>query len=149
MAGTEIGRLACSARAAGMQRAVLDEARRYAQVREVSGQQIGRYQLVQEMIANMSVRLEAGRLLTYRLAWLKDQGMERCQREAAITKLQTTQSLMQSATDAMQVHGAYSCSGDYKIGMLWRDAKFLEIYDGANEVQKIMIAEHELGYRTR
>lgn len=90
MAGTEIGRLACASRAIGMHRAVLDLSTSYARTREVYGQPIGRYQMVQKMIADMSTSLDAGRLLTYRLARLKDQGVERCQREAAVAKHYTT-----------------------------------------------------------
>lgn len=147
MAGTEIGRLACASRAIGMHGAVLDLSRAYARTREVYQQPIGRYQMVQKMIAEMATSLDAGRFLTYRLAWLKDRGVERCQREAAIAKHYTTDALMVAATDGMQIHGAYSCSGEYEIGRIWRDAKFMQIYDGVNEIQKVMIAEHELGYR--
>lgn len=148
LAGTEIGRLACAARAVGQIRACLDLATRYAQDRVVYDQPIGRYQLVQQKIADMAVDLETSRLLTYKLAWLTDQGHRRLQKEAAIAKLHATDGLMRAATETMQIHGAYSCSDEYEIGRIWRDAKFTQIYDGANEIQRVMIAEHELGYRS-
>jgi len=147
MAGTEIGRLACAARAVGQLRAVLDLSRTYAQEREVAGTEIGRYQLIQEKIAMMAVDLEAGSLLTFKLAWLADQRDRRLQKEAAIAKLYTTDALMRGADQAMRLFGASSCMPEYKIGRLWRDAKFMQIYDGTNEIQTVIIAEHELGYR--
>jgi glutaryl-CoA dehydrogenase (non-decarboxylating) len=148
MAGTEIGRLACAARAVGQLHACLDLSVRYAQARSVFGSPIGRYQLIQEKIAAMSVSLEAARLLTYRLAWLKDQGQERLQKEVAAAKVFATDALMKAATDSMQIHGAYGCSEDFEIGRIWRDAKAMQIYDGTNEILTVQIAEHELGYRT-
>jgi glutaryl-CoA dehydrogenase (non-decarboxylating) len=147
-AGTEIGRLACAARAVGQLRACLDLSVRYARVRTTFGQPIGQYQLVQQKIAAMSVNLEAARLLTYRLAWLQDSGQQRLQKQAAAAKVFATDALMQAATDAMQIHGAYGCSGDVEIGRIWRDAKATQIYDGTNEILTVQIAEHELGYRT-
>lgn len=148
MAGTEIGRLACAARAVGQLRACRDLSVRYARDRTVFDQPIGRHQLVQEKIAGMSVGLEAARLLTYQLAWRKDQGATRLQKDAAIAKLFATDQLMQAADGAMQIHGAYSCSAEFDVGRIWRDAKFMQIYDGTNEIQTVMIAEHELGYRS-
>lgn len=148
MAGTEIGRLACAARAVGQLRACLDLSVRYARDRTVFDEPIGRHQLVQEKIAGMSVGLEAARLLTYQLAWRKDQGATRLQKDAAIAKLFATDQLMKAADGAMQIHGAYSCSAEFDVGRIWRDAKFMQIYDGTNEIQTVMIAEHELGYRS-
>jgi alkylation response protein AidB-like acyl-CoA dehydrogenase len=148
MAGTEIGRLACAARAVGQLRACLDLSVRYARDRTVFDAPIGRHQLVQEKIAGMSVGLEAARLLTYQLAWRKDRGATRVQKDAAIAKLFATDQLMRAADGAMQIHGASSCSGEIEVGRIWRDAKFMQIYDGTNEIQTVMIAEHELGYRS-
>jgi glutaryl-CoA dehydrogenase (non-decarboxylating) len=147
MAGTEIGRLACAARAVGQLRACLDLSVRYAQSRAVFGEPIGRYQLIQQKIARMSVDLAAARLLTYRLAWLQDEGHRRLQKEAAAAKVFATDALMQAATEAMQIHGAYGCADEFEIGRIWRDAKAMQIYDGTNEILTVQVAEHELGYR--
>jgi len=147
MAGTEIGRLACAARAVGQIQACLDESIKYAQSRIVFGQPIGKYQLIQAKITDMVVGLEAARLLTYKLAWLKDQGVERVQREASIAKMYATDVLMQAALNACQIYGAYSCSDEYPVGRFFRDAKFQQILDGTNEIHRVIIAEHALGYR--
>jgi len=147
MCGTEIGRLACSARATGVIRACLDAAVEYAKQREVFGQPIGRYELVQAKIANMRVGLETSRLLVRRLAWLMDQGGDRLQKEASMAKLHATDTLMQVAQDAYQIHGAYGVAEEYKVGRYFRDAKVMQIYDGANEMHQQIIGEWELGYR--
>ncbi|MBI4504228.1 MAG: acyl-CoA dehydrogenase family protein, partial [Chloroflexi bacterium] len=147
LAGAEIGRLACAARCLGQIWACVEAATQYARERIVFEQPIGRYQLIQSKITDMVVAQEAARLLTYRLAWLKDQGFERCQREASIAKLFASDALMQIATDACQIHGAYSCSPEYAVGRYFRDAKFAQIYDGTSEIHRVMIAEHALGYR--
>jgi alkylation response protein AidB-like acyl-CoA dehydrogenase len=149
MCGTEIGRLACSARATGQIRACLDAAVGYAKEREVFGQPIGRYELVQAKIARMRVGLDTSRLLVRHFAWLLDQGAERAQQEASISKLYTTDTLMQCAQDAYQIHGAYGVAEEYKVGRYFRDAKVMQIYDGANEMHEQIIGEWELGYRQR
>lgn len=148
MCGTEIGRLACAARATGQIRACLEAAVAYAMAREVFDQPIGRYELVQAKIARMRVGLETSRLLVRRFAWLLDQGAERAQKEASIAKLYTTDTLMRCAEDAYQIHGAYGVAEEYKVGRYFRDAKVMQIYDGANEMHEQIIGEWELGYRT-
>jgi glutaryl-CoA dehydrogenase (non-decarboxylating) len=147
MCGTEIGRLACAARANGQIRACLAAATSYVRERQVFGQPVGRYQLVQAKIAAMRVGLDASRLLTWRLATLLDSGVERCQREASIAKYFATETLMTAATDAYQVHGAYGVAEEYNVGRYFRDAKIMQIYDGANEMHQQIIGEWELGYR--
>lgn len=148
MCGTEIGRLACAARATGVMRACLDAAVAYAKDREVFGQAIGRYELIQAKIANMRVGLETSRLLVRRLAWLMDEGGDRLQKEASMAKLYATDTLMQIAQDAYQIHGAYGVAEEYKVGRYFRDAKVMQIYDGANEMHQQIIGEWELGYRS-
>lgn len=147
MAGTEIGRLACAARALGVIRACLEESVSYARQREVFDQPIGRYQLVQAKIAEMAVNLAAARQLTHHLAWLKDQGVERAQEAASVAKLFATDAAMRAATEAVQIHGASGCSDEVPVGRHFRDAKFMQIYDGTNEIHTVIIAEHALGYR--
>lgn len=147
MCGTEIGRLACAARANGQLRACLDAAAAYAKTREVFGQPIGRLELVQGKIAAMKVALEASTLLTRKLAWLLDRGEARVQEAASIAKLFATNSLMRAATEAYQIHGAYGAAEEYKVGRYFRDAKIMQIYDGANEIHQQIVGEWELGYR--
>jgi alkylation response protein AidB-like acyl-CoA dehydrogenase len=148
MCGTEIGRLACAARATGQIRACLDASVAYATERHVFDQAIGRYELVQAKIAGMRVALETSRLIVRRFAWLLDQGAARAQKEASIAKLYTTNALMRCAEDAYQIHGAYGVAEEYKVGRYFRDAKVMQIYDGANEMHEQIIGEWELGYRT-
>ncbi|MBI2861793.1 MAG: acyl-CoA dehydrogenase family protein [Chloroflexi bacterium] len=147
MCGTEMGRLACSSRALGAIWRCLEESVKYAQERIVFGQPIGRYQLVQSKITDMVVGLETARLLVYKLAWLKDQGVERVQQMASMAKMYATDVLMHSAVEACQIHGAYSCSDEYEVGRIFRDAKFNQILDGNNDMHRQMIAEWSLGYR--
>jgi glutaryl-CoA dehydrogenase (non-decarboxylating) len=149
MCGTEIGRLACAARAVGQIRACRDAAVGYAKEREVFGQAIGRYQLIQAKIADIRVGLDAATLLTRRLAWLLDSGQERCQEEASIAKLFATNALMQAAEHAYQIHGAYGVAEEYHVGRIFRDAKVAQIYDGTNEIHQTIIGEWELGYRAK
>jgi glutaryl-CoA dehydrogenase (non-decarboxylating) len=149
MTGTEIGRLACAARAVGQIRACLDLSVAYAKQRVVFGQPIGKYQLIQAKIADIRVALDAATLLTRRLAWLLDSGVERCQEEASIAKLYATNALMQSAEHAYQIHGAYGVAEEYQVGRIFRDAKVTQIYDGTNEIHQTIIGEWELGYRTK
>jgi alkylation response protein AidB-like acyl-CoA dehydrogenase len=147
LAGSESGRLSCAARAVGQLRRVLDLARRYATERIVFDAPIARYELVQDKIARMSTSLQAARLLTYRAAWLTDQGNTRLQKETSAAKSFATDALFAAADDAMQIFGAYSCSDEYEIGRIWRDARFSQIYDGANDVLSTVIGELELGLR--
>jgi alkylation response protein AidB-like acyl-CoA dehydrogenase len=149
MCGTEIGRLACATRANGQIQACLNASVAYAKERTVFGQAIGKYQLIQAKIANMRVSLDASRLLTRRLAALLDQGVERCQEEASIAKLFATDALMKAAEDAYQIHGAYGVAEEYRVGRFFRDAKVMQIYDGANEMHQQIIGEWELGYRSK
>lgn len=147
MCAVENGRLGVAARALGMIRSCLEQSVKYAQERIVFGQPIGRYQLVQSKIVDMAVGLEAARWLTYRVAWLKDQGAARLQRDSSIAKLYATDVLMQATIDACQIHGAYSCSDEYAVGRYFRDAKFLQIVEGPSELHRYLIAEYALGYR--
>ena len=147
MAGTEIGRLSCAARCVGQTRAILDASIDYAKQREAFGQPLGKYQLIQSKITDMMVGLEGARLMVYKLAWMKDQGVERAQQEASMAKMYATDVQMKSATEAIQIHGAYGCSSEYDVNRYFRDAKTCQIMDGTNEIHRVIIAEHGLGYR--
>ncbi len=148
MCAVENGRLAVSARALGLAEACLDEAVRYARQRVVGGRPIAEYQLIQSKIADMVVGVETARWLVYRLAWLRDQGVKRARRDAALAKYHSTDIALKVAIEACQIFGAYSCSEDFPVGRHFRDAKFLQIVEGTNEIQKILIAEYALGYRS-
>lgn len=148
MCAVENGRLAVSSRALGLAEACLEEATGYARQRVVGGRAIAEYQLIQSKIADMVIGIETARWLVYRLAWLRDQGVKRARKEAALAKLHTTDVALKIAMEACQIFGAYSCSEDVPVGRHFRDAKFLQIVEGTNELQRILIAEYALGQRT-
>ena len=147
LSAVENGRLAVSARAVGLAQACLDESVRYARERVVFGQAIGEYQLIKAKIAEMAVDVETARLLVWRLAWLRDRGVRRARREAALAKLHSTEIALKAAIEACQIFGAYSCSEEIPVGRFFRDAKFLQIVEGTNELQRLLIADYALGYR--
>ena len=93
----------------------------------------------------MAVEIDAGRLLTYKAAWLKDQGRPFAQ-EAAMAKLYTGELANRVVNSALQIHGGYGFMDEFAISRLYRDQKILEIGEGTNEVQRMVIARHLLGY---
>ena len=148
MAAVENGRLGVAARATGVLAAVVDETTEYAKTRVTFGNPIGSYQLVQSKVAEMVVGLETARLLTYRLAALKDAGHDRLRRESSLAKMHASDALMKAATDAAQVFGAYCASPEYAIGRHLRDAKVFQIVEGSNDLHRLLIAEDQLGLRS-
>lgn len=148
MTAVENGRLGVAARAVGVLAAVVDEVTDYAQTRETFGNPIGSYQLVQSKIADMVVGLETARLLTYRLAALKDAGGERLRMESSLAKMHASDALMSASVDAAQIFGAYCASPEYAIGRHMRDAKIFQIVEGSNDLHKLLIAEQQTGLRS-
>jgi alkylation response protein AidB-like acyl-CoA dehydrogenase len=148
MAAVENGRLGVAARAVGVLAAVVDEVTEYAQTRETFGNPIGSYQLVQSKVADMVVGLETARLLTHRLAALKDAGAERLRRESSLAKMHASDALMRASVDAAQIFGGYCASPEYAIGRHLRDAKIFQIVEGSNDLHKLLIAEDQLGLRS-
>ncbi|TAK36180.1 MAG: butyryl-CoA dehydrogenase, partial [Chloroflexota bacterium] len=147
MSSVENGRLGVAARACGVIRACLEESVRYAKERIVFGQPIGRFQLIQSKITDMVIGLETARHLTYRLAWVKDQGGERSRKDSSMAKMYASDTLMKVATDAAQIFGAYACSDEYPVSRYFRDAKIFQIVEGTSELHRTLIAEHTLGLR--
>lgn len=148
MASVENGRLGVAARACGVLAAVLEETTEYARTRVTFGHPIGSYQLVQSKIADMVVGYESARLLTLRLAELKDRGHERLRRESSVAKMHASNALMNATVDAAQIFGAYCASPEYAIGRHMRDAKVFQIVEGSNDLHKLLIAEDQLGIRS-
>lgn len=147
MCAVENGRLGVAARACGLAQSCLDESVKYAKDRIVFDQPIGKYQLVQSMITDMIVGIESARLMTYRLAWMKDQGMKGTRAAASLAKMHASDVALQAATHAVQIHGAYGCSGEYPVSRYYRDAKVFQIVEGQNQIHRALIAEYALGYR--
>jgi alkylation response protein AidB-like acyl-CoA dehydrogenase len=147
MSAVETGRLSVAARALGLAQACLDDSVAYARERVVFGQPTGRFQLVQSMITDMVVGIESSRHFLQRLAAAKDAGMTRPRRDASLAKMQASDVAMEAATAAVQIHGAYGISDEYRVGRLFRDAKVFQIVEGNNQLHRAMVAEYALGFR--
>ena len=135
------GRISIAAMAVGLAQGAFDLATAYAKEREQFGRPIAEFQAVQFKLADMAVEIEAGRLLTYKAAWLKDEGRPFAQ-EAAIAKLYTGEVSNRVVNQALQIHGGYGFMDEFAISRLYRDQKILEIGEGTNEVQRMVIAKH-------
>ena len=146
MNAVESGRLGVAARAVGLSQACCDVSVAYAKERRVFRQPIGKFQLVQEMISDMVCGTEAARLLTYRLAYLKDHG-QRARDAASMAKMVASDNALQAATNAFQIHGAYGVSDEYPVARYLRDAKVFQIVEGNNQLHKALVAEAHLGMR--
>jgi glutaryl-CoA dehydrogenase (non-decarboxylating) len=140
------GRFTVAAGAVGVIRACLERSVGYARERETFGQQIGRYQFVQDMIAQMVLGYETSKLLVMQAAWMKDQG-KRNTRETSLAKWHATESAFAAANMAVQIFGSYGYSAEYGIERYFRNARAPIIYEGTTQIHKMMQAEHALGYR--
>jgi short-chain 2-methylacyl-CoA dehydrogenase len=138
------GRISVAAMGVGLAQGAYDLAAAYALERTQFGKPIGRFQTVAFKLADMAVEIEAGRRLVYRAAWLKDRGRPFAL-EAAMAKLYTGELSHRVANHALQIHGGYGFMDEYAISRLYRDQKILEIGEGTNEVQRMVIARH-LGF---
>jgi short-chain 2-methylacyl-CoA dehydrogenase len=135
------GRISVAAMGVGLAQGAYDLAYGYAKEREQFGKPIASFQAVQFALADMAVEIEAGRGLTYKAAWLKDEGREFA-REAAMAKLYTGELSHRAANASLQIHGGYGFMDESAISRLYRDQKILEIGEGTNEVQRMVIAKH-------
>ncbi|MEE9400574.1 MAG: acyl-CoA dehydrogenase family protein, partial [Dehalococcoidia bacterium] len=135
-----IGKMCLSAQCVGLMQASLDEAIRYSMHRMHFDEPIFNLQAIHWLLAEMASRLEAARWLTYRAAFLKDQGMDTI-KDMAITKLFVTQTAVDVCRWGMQAHGAYGISKEYKIERLFRDAKMYELLEGTSEIQRELIVK--------
>jgi short-chain 2-methylacyl-CoA dehydrogenase len=133
------GRISVAALGLGMAQGAFEMALRYAQQREQFGRPIGKFQAVQFKLADMATEIEAGRNLVYKAAWLKDRGRAFAQ-QAAIAKLYTGELARRACNESLQIHGGYGFMDEYPISRFYRDAKVLEIGEGTNEVQRLVIA---------
>jgi len=146
MSAIDQGRYTVASGAVGLAQACLDASLKYAHERKTFGQEIGRHQLVKQMIARMGAGIEAGRLLCRRVAWLKNRGV-RNTRETSLAKWFCTDHAVASALDAIQVHGAYGYSNEYPVERYLRNAKAAVIYEGTSQLHTLIQADYLLGYR--
>jgi len=137
------GRVSIAAMAVGIAQGALEEAVRYAKERKQFGRPISDFQGIQWHLADMALQIDASRLLTYRAAWLEDQGRP-FKTEAAMAKLYASETSMMACNKAIQVHGGYGYISDYPVERMLRDAKLTEIGEGTSEIQRLVIAREIL-----
>lgn len=144
MATLDVFRSTVGAAALGMARRALDETLMRAKTRHINGAPMAELQMVQAAIADMALKIDAAALLIYRAAWTKDSGAARVTREAAMAKLYSTDTAQEVIDAAVQLHGGWGVVHGHPIECLYRDIRALRIYEGASEVQKVIIARQTL-----
>ncbi|MCS6808117.1 MAG: acyl-CoA dehydrogenase family protein [Bacteroidota bacterium] len=137
------GRISIAALGLGLAEAALTHSIQYAKTRKQFGKPLAEMQAIQFKLAEMSMNIEAARLLTFKAAWMKDNGM-RVTLEAAQAKMFASEVAVAIAEDAIQIHGGYGYTKEYPVEKLWRDAKLLTIGEGTSEVQRMVIARNIL-----
>ena len=141
LSGLNLGRIVFGALGAGLIQACLDESLEYAKQRQQFGKSISSFQLIQAKIADMAIHAEAVRSFTLHVARLFNEGKE-CQAEAAMVKTFGSEMATKATLDAFQIHGGYGFMEDYKVNRYFRESKMLEIGEGTNEIQRLLIAKH-------
>lgn len=133
------GRIGIAAQALGIAGGAYELARQYASERSAFGKTINQHQAIAFKLADMATQIEAAKMMVYRSAWLKDNGMD-YSRASAMAKVFASETAMNVATEAVQVHGGYGFVKEYHVERLMRDAKITQIYEGTSEVQRIVIS---------
>ncbi|MEY2195426.1 acyl-CoA dehydrogenase family protein [Neobacillus sp. BF23-41] len=146
MSALDNGRFTVAAGAVGLIEASLEASLKYCHERKAFGKEIGKHQLVQQMIAKMSANLEISRLLVFKAGWLKNEG-KRNTKETSLAKWISCNAAFDAANDAVQIHGAYGYSDEYPVERFLRNSKAPVIYEGTREIHTIMQGEYALGYR--
>ncbi len=139
----DAGRIGIAAQAVGIAQAAYEVALRYAQEREAFGSRIADFQAIQHTLVNMSMEIDAARLLVYRAAWLKDQGASVTE-AGAKAKLFASEMARRQTAEAIQVLGGYGYTKEFPVERYYRDAKITEIYEGTSEIQRLVIAREIL-----
>ncbi|MEH7118040.1 acyl-CoA dehydrogenase family protein [Neobacillus vireti] len=146
MSALDNGRFTVAAGACGTIMASLEASVKYCEERKTFDKEIGRHQLVQQMIAKMSANLEVSRLLVFKAGWLKNNGRRNTQ-ETSLAKWIACDAAFEAANDAVQIHGAYGFSNEFPVERYLRNAKAPVIYEGTREIHTVMQGEYALGYR--
>jgi glutaryl-CoA dehydrogenase (non-decarboxylating) len=145
MAQLNATRLGCAAGALGLSAACLEASIKYAKERSQFGQQIGRYQLIQQQIADMKMEHEALASLVYKAAWLKDRGLPNLV-ETSMAKLFSAKAVVHSANECMKLHGSFGYSNEYPCGRFLRDAKQFETLEGTSNMHTMIVANGVQGF---
>jgi alkylation response protein AidB-like acyl-CoA dehydrogenase len=148
MSALDGGRIGIAAQALGIAQAAYDVAREYASERRAFGHRIADFQAIQHKLADMSMEIDAARLLVYRAAWLKQQGRRHTE-EGAKAKLFASEMARRQTAEAIQVLGGYGYTKEFPVERYYRDAKITEIYEGTSEIQRLVIARSILGLTER
>jgi acyl-CoA dehydrogenase len=148
LATLDVFRTSVAAAALGFARRALDESLSRSTSRRLFGQTLADFQLTQAKLAQMATDLDASALLTYRAAWLRDSGRS-VTREAAMAKLHATETAQRSIDAAVQIHGGLGVVKGHPVERLYREIRALRIYEGASEVQQLIIARELLRDRNR
>ena len=146
MSAIDQGRYTVAAGNVGLAQACLDASLKYAHERKTFGDEIGRHQLVKQMLAKMLAGIEAGRLLVWRAGFLKNHGV-RNTRETSLAKWHATDHAVASALDAIQIHGANGYSNEFPVERYLRNSKAAVIYEGTSQLHTLIQADYALGYR--
>ncbi len=141
------GRYTVGSGAVGLIRAALEASVSYANTRKTFGREIGKHQLVQQKIARMVRDYEYGKLMYWKVGWMKNQGI-RNTRETSLLKWFATDASFEAANEAIQIHGAYGYSDEYDVERYLRNSRGAIIYEGTSEIHQLMQAGYALGYRT-
>jgi butyryl-CoA dehydrogenase len=137
------GRIGIAAQALGIAQGCLEESVAYAQQRRQFGRAIAEFEAIQWMLADMATEIDAARLLTYRAAWLAQQGRT-FTREAAMSKLFASEAANRAAYKAVQIFGGYGYTKEFNVERFFRDARITTLYEGTSEIQRLVIARHLL-----
>ena len=144
MSALDKGRMSLAAGSVGIAQGCLDASIAYAKEREQFGRSIARFQLVQELIADMAVEIEAARLLVWQAAFLADRG-EKHTLQSSYAKYFASETAVRAANNAVQVHGGYGYVDEYPVGKYLRDARVATLYEGTSQIQKLIIGRHLTG----
>jgi len=139
----DASRIGIAAQALGIAQGAFEKSLSYARERQQFGQPIASFQAIQWMLADMATQIDAARLLTYRAAFFKDEGLSFI-KEASMAKVFAAETAMSVTTRAVQIHGGYGYTKDYPVERYFRDAKITEIYEGTSEMQRMTIARQLL-----
>ena len=149
MSVLDIFRSSVGAAALGFARRALDATLARVEIREIQGSKLSEMQMIQAHIADMAMAIDTSALLVYRAAWAKDQGQDRITREAAMAKFHATEEAQKVIDMAVQIHGGDGVKSGFLVEKLYREIRALRIYEGASDVQKIIMAPPGLAEEIR
>jgi len=138
LSGLNVGRVTVTFGVLGVAQAALEAAISYAKSRHQFGKPIGSYQLIQELIVDMALKVDTARILGYRVATMLDEDID-CRREASFSKLYATEAAVDVTSNAIQVHGGYGYTEEYPVERYYRDVRHLTMAEGTTQVQKLIL----------